>query len=831
MNVTSRKAAIAPLESKDFSDDMEVVRDIPAEFPRPFLTRHGKAPSAAYEYRNSAGNLVFIVARYDKTDGKFFMPFSAWRKSSGEMVWVRKGFPGQRPLYRLHDLTARPDMPILVSEGEKCADAATSLGYPSISWAGGSNAVSKTDFSPLAGREVLILPDHDEAGTKATEKLVEILEGVGAASVEIFDIAALASEMGKEKTKGFDIADALAAGLTKHRFDELRQISLAMMPQATTLEPLPEVPILQEIHDQFSLTPDIPDQFFMSEEGLFKDGTDRAGRPFRTFAGSPLIVLGRTKLADGRGGWGYLIAVRSPDSDWHRVTVPARLLAGDGKAVREILAENGFTLPQKLSGKQALSEFIAYAEDCPIIEEVKQIGWTRSSFVLPDDIFKSTGDTRNITLEMAGRVHFLSTNGTLVGWQEMARKAEASSRATFALCVAFAAPLLRPLGLQGGGFHFWGQSSRGKTTLLSIAGSVWGGGGVEGFVRTWRTTSNGAEGLIADHNDILLPLDELTMVEPEQAADLCYQLANGQGKARAKKDGTSAPSTQWKALMLSSGENTLAHQIEKGLWKSRMTGGLAVRMIDVPIEIAPGRSYESIGSFTDECEMAEALKEGAFHHYGHAGRAFVAALVDSYDGNVQHAKALLETQIKELVSAEDDPQVRRVAQRFALAAAAGILAAELGILPVKTEKVISAVQTCFQAWKEHRGSTQSEEEINALRQLRYFFEKNGPSRFEKIVRNKKDDADDPGKSGSDFTVRDRCGYREETDNGARIYYVLPESWKQDVCGDVAPNFMARVAKNSGALIPGEGHHLQKYMRFPDYHKPTRVYAIRADKLE
>src|SRR5690606_33712284 len=122
-------------------------------------------------------------------------------------------------------------------------------------------------------------------------------------------------------------------------------------------------------------------------------------------------------------------------------------------------------------------------------------------------------------------------------------------------------PLLRPLAMSGGGFHFWGQSSRGKTTLLTIAGSVWGGGGNDGFVRNWRMTDNGAEGLIADHNDILLPLDELTLVAPEMAAELYYMLANGHGKARAKKDGTAADTTQWKALVLSSGENTSAHQI------------------------------------------------------------------------------------------------------------------------------------------------------------------------------------------------------------------------------------------------------------------------------
>lgn len=77
----------------------------------------------------------------------------------------------------------------------------------------------------------------------------------------------------------------------------------------------------------------------------------------------------------------------------------------------------------------------------------------------------------------------------------------------------------------------------------------------------------------------------------------------------------------------------------------------------------------------------------------------------------------------------------------------------------------------------------------------------------------------------------KCRHKKDVRYAEITISLRADQWKQDVCGDVAPNLMARVAKNSGALIPGEGNHLQKYMRFPDYHKPTRAYAIRADKLE
>ena len=47
--------------------------------------------------------------------------------------------------------------------------------------------------------------------------------------------------------------------------------------------------------------------------------------------------------------------------------------------------------------------------------------------------------------------------------------------------------------MEGGGLNFRGPSSIGKTTLLQVGGSVWGGGGLAGYVPTWRTADNGLE--------------------------------------------------------------------------------------------------------------------------------------------------------------------------------------------------------------------------------------------------------------------------------------------------------------------------------------------------
>lgn len=818
--------SLRPLPASAISDDMTHVRSIPFPFPQPDLRWQGELPVAVYEYRNADATLACLIARYQTDAGKILRPATVWRNGAGQMSWVCKGLPEDRPLYRLADLLANPDLPVLISEGEKCADATANFrGFSSVTWMGGSNALAKTDFTPLAGRDVFILPDNDNAGTKATEELARILTGIDA-RIRVLDIGKLAEDMSAIDVTGYDIADAIDAGLSEPQFAARLERPTAL--RELSIRPnLPDNPVYHEIWDRFSFVAELPEVFELTEVGIIKTEFDRYGEPVKVYAGSPLVVLGRTRAAGTRGGWGYLVAFRTPAGDWDTLSIPASLLAGDGREMRELLAEAGFVVPQQLAGRRALAEYIGYAQMSKIIEVTRRVGWTDKAFAHPDGMIVSEAESRNVVLDLGGRSHYLTSAGRIEKWHELARLAEPNSRVAFALCVAFAAPLLRPLNMSGGGFHFWGQSSRGKTTLLTIAGSVWGGGGNDGFVRNWRMTDNGAEALIADHNDILLPLDELTLVAPEMAAELYYMLANGHGKARAKKDGTGAGTVQWKALVVSSGENTSAHQIDKGRGKTRMTGGLAVRMVDIPIEIEPGVSFETYAPFAHPGELADRMSSIAKTHYGHAGRAFVAELVNDQDRLIGRARALREEIVPSLTNVADDPQVRRVAERFALAGAAGILAAEFGILPMQSSSILKATTACFEGWKSHRGGGKSEDELNALRDLKYFFEAHGAARFERIIRK---DPNKVGQKSEDFVVRDRCGYRVQQPDGAWLYYVLPEAWNREVCGDHAPSLMVKIAKASGALLPGDGRHLQKKVQLPDYPSQTRVYALQPDLL-
>jgi hypothetical protein len=118
---------------------------------------------------------------------------------------------------------ANPDASVVICEGEKAADAAARMFPKSVCMTspGGSQAASKADWKPLAGRRVLIWPDCDEPGAKYGRKVARIIHGLGC-EVSIIDAVALAGMAPgggtREPVKGFDAADAVPSGRTSRRF-------------------------------------------------------------------------------------------------------------------------------------------------------------------------------------------------------------------------------------------------------------------------------------------------------------------------------------------------------------------------------------------------------------------------------------------------------------------------------------------------------------------------------------------------------------------------------------------------------------------------------------
>ncbi len=123
--------------------------------------------SGRWSYYDINGELIAVVLRWD-TPKKDFRPVSR-NGSRWQIGWI----PDPRPLYRLPELAKAKR--VYVAEGEKAADAANSIGLTGTTSPNGSSSASKADWSPLAGKEVVILPDNDPPGQDYADDVVDQL--------------------------------------------------------------------------------------------------------------------------------------------------------------------------------------------------------------------------------------------------------------------------------------------------------------------------------------------------------------------------------------------------------------------------------------------------------------------------------------------------------------------------------------------------------------------------------------------------------------------------------------------------------------------------------
>ncbi len=193
---------------------------------------------AQWCYRNAAGEQLFWIQRIDLPDGKKLFIHRTWLDGAWHFPSRRDPFtsewPAPRPLYRLPDLTDRPDDPVIVCEGEKAADAAAELfpDHVTIAWCGGTGGVNAADWSPLAGRSVVLWPDADDAGRSCMAKLGPRLLALGA-QVQVFNPPPKAPEK-------WDLANALAEGWKPGQAAKLLDANTVELPPLPEPETKPE---------------------------------------------------------------------------------------------------------------------------------------------------------------------------------------------------------------------------------------------------------------------------------------------------------------------------------------------------------------------------------------------------------------------------------------------------------------------------------------------------------------------------------------------------------------------------------------------------------------
>lgn len=800
--------------------------------------RHPKlgAPSHVWEYRDEAGRLLFLVCRFDQAEGgKEIRPLSLRRTPAGKLEWRWLGVDPLRPPYGLDRLAARPGADVVITEGEKAADAAALLfpDHVAITSPNGAKAADKTDWSVLAGRRCVLWPDADAAGEAYAAEVCKRLHVVGAADVRRLNAAGfLALPDGTQREAlpdGWDAANAVAEGYTAALVAE----RLAAMPDAFPLfeKAAPAVPDAAKVGagDTASEGNTGPrPHFYVDARGTWYVGVSKEGELIAPrWVCRTLDVVAMVRDPANKG-WGKLVQFLDPDRQPHREVIPDAMLSGDGTELEKLLRGWGLQIAPK--GRPLLLEYLMTQQPKERARTTARTGWHESEhgrvFVLPD---RAIGKVDEVWLfEDGAAAADYRARGTLDEWrQEVAALCLDNSRLTFAVCLAFAAPLLDLVGGESGGIHYSGESGDGKTTALRVAASVCGG---PEYMKQWRASDNSMEYLALQHCDALLAMDELAQINAKVLGDTIYMLGNANGKNRARAQGGLRETAKFRILFLSTGEvGMAAHVASVGM---ATTAGMEGRMAEIPARVCdnPPGIYEALHGEASPKALSQRLAHAVKKHHGTAFPAFLAELVKRDTDEIR--ETLLKARklfAERYLTHEAGNQVLRVADRCALVGAAGELATRWGITGWPAGAAMKQAGTCFDAWLHHRGGEGNQEERAMLMQVRGFLEMHGEARFSDWRRS-------VAKDTHANRVMNRAGWRRlmDKDSGRLVdatpdeggylsddvvteYLILPQVFKGEVCKGFNHRTVAKLLANRGYIKsdkdrpdvkikpPGEAH--------------------------
>jgi uncharacterized protein (DUF927 family) len=584
--------------------------------------------------------------------------------------------------------------------------------------------------------------------------------------------------------------------------------------------------------------PKAPDGWKLSKGGVFEI-RETENETKLLYTCGPLRVIGRTTGAHGE--WGLVLAFKDHNGTEQQLSIPADRLHQDPATLVSDLSRQGLDiLPSR--GKR-VPDYLAAWRPTERILSAKRLGWMEDpsgalSFVMPDRVITRDGNKQVVFQpdRYSPTVRTVHASGTLEDWQaKVAAPACRHRPMLFALCGGLA-PAFLAFAEAGDSFvlHFWGKTSRGKTTVGQISASPWGCAADPNdapsltFIRRWNVTGNGLEGLAESHSDMPLVLDELGSSTVGDIRPLIYQLAGGQGKTALNSAREMKEPRSWRTIAISTGELSLHARMSDpdgdGTKTRAVKGGLTHRALDVEIadiaEASPASEREAIVS---------GVKVACARTYGTAGPELVRLIAERFSSASavrQYVKERIADVSADLIDRPLPAETARAVRRFALIAVAGEFAADAGLIPASKEEVRASVKEVATAWLGASAETDEERIVASVRAFILRHE----SRFQRI--NEPEPETKTDRWGNEYQptardpepVRDRVGY---VDRKAGKWMFTDAGLVEAAPGNDKTT-IARTLKRAGYLHTSEGK-LQERVSIGA--ERPRMYSVKSSILD
>lgn len=372
---------------------------------------------------------------------------------------------------------------------------------------------------------------------------------------------------------------------------------------------------------------------------------------------------------------------------------------GQYQALKSTLLRRGYKLPAGVSGQRLVEELQALLPDEPK-PLFTRTGWLehggRMGFAFPDKVVGKLG--AELLVDDNVRTYSVSSGGTsgkLSHWQQsVARTALKSRVASLAIMTAFASPLLRYSGLsESFTLNIAGESSSGKSTAVAAAISVWGH---PKNCLSWDSTDGAITDLAVANSGLGLFLDDIEKsvgdldAKVQRVRNMIHKIVSGTTRthmAYAERDPL-LKTRRYECIAFCSSPDTIekfSRDARKPLLPSDR-----VRFLEIKVPVGDAGGIFAVPACgersADSRALAKLLKDSAETHFGKAGRKWIRYLVGQEE-KLKSVVASLSDEFLRRLGSHVKAIEGRIADKFALVFAAGVLASRAGILPWNEETI------------------------------------------------------------------------------------------------------------------------------------------------
>jgi len=306
---------------------------------------------------------------------------------------------------------------------------------------------------------------------------------------------------------------------------------------------------------------------------------------------------------------------------WHRAVVDRKAVRDARRALAELPPGVAIDSNNAALVVLWLGEYMRHNEGrMRALRFVSQCGWQDTEdercFLL--DVPISQGDEPGLVADDSGDrseiIKALKPRGDADAHYKAVRAAfNEDPVAAIAILGALAAPLLEPLGAPNFAINFHGDSSKGKTSMVKVAGSIYGDPRSEQWLGSWNATGTAMELRAATLTHLPLCFDEVGAGDTKTIDRWIYMLINGAGKSRGDRSLQIRKTMSWRTVVLSTGEHELVDE--------QANTGAQVRVLQFRVRGFGKLDGAGVDTLRDACER----------NYGHVGRTWIESLVEIED--------------------------------------------------------------------------------------------------------------------------------------------------------------------------------------------------------